>query len=147
MSTALNLARRNNLSPFFGSRAADRLFDSVFDSFFSYPFESAINTRTPAISPSYNVTQSEDGYEISVAAPGVNKDDIEVNIDSNTLTISHKQEEETENSFACSSFSRSWRLPEGTEIDNITASYDKGILTLSVPTADAAISNRKIEIN
>jgi len=139
MSTALRTIRRNNVTPFFG----DRLFDSVFDSFFDNTF--GIRSAS-GYSPNYNVALDEGGYNISVAIPGLDKGDIDINVESNTLTISYKQEEGSNNSFACSSFSRHWRLPEGTETDNITASYDKGILTLSVPTADASISSRKIEI-
>jgi len=146
MSTGLTSILRNYNSPFFRLGSSDRLFDSVFDSLFDSPFYSVASSRQSGILPRYNVTQNDKNYEISVAAPGVDKNDIEVNIDSNTLTISYNQEEHTDNSFACSSFSRSWRLPEGTEADNITATYDKGILTLSVPTADATASIRKIEI-
>jgi HSP20 family protein len=92
------------------------------------------------------VSQTETGYTISVAAPGVSKEDINVNIEANTLTISYTEEETTETSFACSSFRRSWRLPEGTDVENITATYYNGILSLSVPTADAATYTRTIEV-
>ena len=74
------------------------------------------------------------------------KEDINVNIEANTLTISYTEEETTETSFACSSFRRSWRLPEGTDVENITATYHNGILSLSVPTADAATYTRTIEV-
>lgn len=145
MSTALNSIRRNRIAPFFG----DRLFDSVFNSFFDTPFYSVVDVAQPErslASPQYNVIQNDTGYEISVAVPGLDKSDIDVNVEANVLTISHSQKENTASTFACSSFSRSWRLPEGTEIDNIDATYDKGILTLSVPTVDAGVSNRKIEV-
>ena len=92
------------------------------------------------------MSQTETGYAISVAAPGVSKEDINVNIEANTLTISYTEEETTETSFACSSFRRSWRLPEGTDVENITATYHNGILSLSVPTADAATYTRTIEV-
>jgi len=52
----------------------------------------------------------------------------------------------TEISFACSSFRRSWRLPEGTDVENITTTYENGILSLSVPTADAATYTRTTEV-
>ena len=142
----------NTLSPFrgtltspFGSFLSDRLFDSFFDDALAYPFTNT-SRRSRGIDANYNVSKTDEGFQISVAAPGVKKGDINVNVDSDTLTISYTQEDNTNPSFACSSFSRSWRLPEGTEADNITATYDKGILTLSVPTADATASIRKIEI-
>jgi|TARA_R100000995_G_C3462030_1_gene113652 HSP20 family molecular chaperone IbpA len=49
-------------------------------------------------------------------------------------------------SFACSSFRLSRRLPEGTDTENVTAAYESGILSLSVPTADAATYTRAIKI-
>jgi len=52
----------------------------------------------------------------------------------------------TEISFACCSFRRSWRLSEGTDVENITATYENGILSFSVPTADATTYTRTIEV-
>jgi HSP20 family molecular chaperone IbpA len=52
----------------------------------------------------------------------------------------------TETSFACCSFRRSWRLSEGTDVENITATYENGILSFSVPTADATTYTRTIEV-
>ena len=49
-------------------------------------------------------------------------------------------------SFACSSFRLSRRLPEGIDTENVTAAYENGILSLSVPTADAATYTRVIEV-
>jgi HSP20 family protein len=142
----------NTLSPFrgtltspFGSFLSDRLFDSFFDDALAYPFTNT-SRRSRGIDANYNVSKTDKGFQISVAAPGVKKDDINVNIDSDTLTISYTQEDNTNTSFACSSFSRSWRLPEGTDADNIAANYDNGILTLSVPTADVKTYARTIEV-
>jgi len=49
-------------------------------------------------------------------------------------------------SFACSSFRQPWRLPEGIDTENITAAYENDILSLSVPTADAATYTHTIEV-
>ena len=144
MSNSITPVRGTITNPF-GSIFSDRFFDSFFSDAPIYGV-SRSNRRDTGFNPRFNVQQSETGYVISVAAPGVSKEDINVNIEDNTLTISYTQEENTEASFACSSFRRSWRLPEGTDVENITAAYENGILSLSVPTADAGTYTRTIEV-
>ena len=143
MNNEITPLRASFGSPF-GGFLTDRFFDSIFD---DVPFYGITNTkRTKDINVNYNVEKTDDGFSIAVAAPGVNKDDINVNVESNTLTIFYKQEDNTKSSFACSSFSRSWRLPEGTEVEDIAATYKNGILTLSIPTADAKAYTRTITV-
>ena len=144
MSNSITPIRGTITNPF-GSIFSDRFFDSFFNDAPIYGVNRN-NRRDRAINVRFNVQQNETGYTISVAAPGVSKDDINVNIEANDLTISYTQEENTETSFACSSFRRSWRLPEGTDVENITATYQNGILSLSVPTADATTYTRTIEV-
>jgi len=143
MSNSITPVRGTTTNPF-GSFFSDRFFDSFFSDAPIYGV--ARNRRETGITPRFNVSQAETGYTISVAAPGVSKEDINVNIEANTLTISYTEEETTETSFACSSFRRSWRLPEATDVENITATYENGILSLSVPTADATTYTRTIEV-
>ena len=143
MSNSITPVRGTITKPF-GSIFSDRFFDSFFSDAPIYGVTR--NRRETGITPRFNVSQTETGYSISVAAPGVSKEDININIEANTLAISYTQEENTEASFACSSFRRSWRLPEGTDIENITAAYENGILSLSVPTADAGTYTRAIKI-
>jgi len=143
MSNSITPVRGTTTNPF-GSFFSDRFFDSFFSDAPIYGV--ARNRRETGITPRFNVSQAETGYTISVAAPGVSKEDINVNIEANTLTISYTEEETTETSFACSSFRRSWRLPEATDVENITATYENGILSLSVPTADATTYTRTIQV-
>ena len=143
MSNSITPVRGTITKPF-GSIFSDRFFDSFFSDAPIYGVTR--NRRETGITPRFNVSQTETGYSISVAAPGVSKEDININIEANTLAISYTQEENTEASFACSSFRRSWRLPEGTDVENITATYQNGILSLSVPTADATTYTRTVKI-
>ena len=144
MSNSITPVRGTITNPF-GSIFSDRFFDSFFNDAPIYGVTR--NNRTNnGFNPKFNVQQSETGYTISIAAPGVSKEDINVSVEDNTLTISYTQEENTENSFACSSFRRAWRLPEGTDVENITAACENGILSLSVPTADATTYTRTIKI-
>ncbi len=85
MSNSITPVRGTTTSPF-GSFFSDRFFDSFFS---DAPIYGVTRTkRETGITPRFNVSQTETGYAISVAAPGVNKEDININIEANALTIS-----------------------------------------------------------
>lgn len=113
----------NVMNEFFNSA----LFDSLHSDF---------NTNVPAV----NVIENENSFSIEVAAPGFNKNDFEVSIDNDVLSISAKVEHENEETtnkftrkeFSLSSFTRSFKLPKGIEADSIKAQYVNGILNLEI---------------
>lgn len=90
--------------------------------------------------PSVNVKETEKGYEIELAAPGLSKKDFEVSIHDHVLTISSEKKDEkeeknknyTRKEFSYSSFSRAFALPENVSEDNVDAQYQDGILKLSL---------------
>lgn len=92
-------------------------------------------------SPRVNITERADGYRLDLLAPGVSKENLKLNVEDNTLTISATKKEETlaENErytrreFTHHAFKRSFRLPENTEADRISASFNDGILTVEIP--------------
>ena len=87
---------------------------------------------------------TEDGkYMIRAELPGVDPEkDVEVTIESGMLTIHAERREETKqdrhSEFKYGSLTRSVTLPEGANPDNITASYDDGILKVTVPVPKEA---------
>lgn len=102
--------------------------------------------------PATNIRESEKEYTIEVAAPGMAKDDFNIDIDEGMLTISSQKEENTtqeEENFTrreynYNSFSRSFRLPESVNADDIKARYEEGVLKISVPKREeVSASNRK----
>lgn len=95
----------------------------------------------------------EDGtYMIRAELPGVDPEkDVEITVESGMLTIHAERREETKegrhSEFRYGSLTRSVMLPEGADPDKITASYDKGILKVSVPIpAEAKPAARRIAI-
>ena len=102
-----------------------------------------------------SVDVSETGEEIVVRAelPGLSKDDIELNIQDNVLTLKgeKKQEkkEEKENYHrverSYGSFSRSFTLPAGVDPENVQASFKDGVLVIALPKVEEA-KQKKIEI-
>lgn len=101
--------------------------------------------------PSVNVKESDKGFEIEVAAPGLNKKDFSINVDNGVLTISSEKKEEkeekekdfTRREFSYSSFSRSFTLPENVNEDDIKAAYEDGILKLNVAKKNVTVSKTK----
>lgn len=101
-------------------------------------------TRIPAV----NVKESDEEFEIQVAAPGMEKEDFDINVENNTLSISAEQQNEneqknekgrfTKREFSFSSFKRSFSLPETVNDEDIKANYENGILKLSIPKKEEA---------
>jgi len=93
-----------------------------------------------------NISENKERFDVTIAAPGMKKDDFNIDVDGNTLTISaetREEKEEKENrytrkEYSYSSFSRSFSLPDGVNKDKIDASYDNGILKLSLPKTEEA---------
>ena len=123
-------------------------FYNALDSFFDdIIFEAPRRKKVEPISPVYNVVDTKNGYDISIAAPGVKREDFKVNVNDNILEISYESKSETENSLALSSFSKTWRLPENADVEAIAGKYEQGVLALAVPVPDIARSSREIVID
>jgi HSP20 family protein len=128
--------RSSWLSPFETSWISpfDRLFDNdLFD--FG-------NGRRRGTVPSLNVTDEKDQYKVELAAPGLKKDDFNIDVDGNMVTISCDKESETKKTeregytrweYDYSCFSRSFSLPEFADTEKITAKYTDGVLNLIIP--------------
>ena len=100
----------------------------------------------PITVPAVNITDNKDKYQLSLAAPGLKKNDFNINIDGNLLTISSEKEDTKEDKdarhsrmeYSYSSFSRSFTIPEEVQTDKIEAIYEDGILTVSLPRKEEA---------
>lgn len=97
--------------------------------------------------PSINIKENEEAFIVDVAAPGFEKDDFNIELDHDVLTISSQVEEETESKegerftrkeFSYKSFKRSFTLPELVEDENISATYTNGILSITIPKKEEA---------
>ena len=94
----------------------------------------------------------DDRYVVRAELPGLDPEkDIEVTVDAGVLTIHAERREERKEThrseFRYGSLTRSVRLPAGADAEKITASYDKGILEVSVPVpAQAKPQGRRIAI-
>ena len=106
--------------------------------------------------PSVNILESENGFRLELAAPGLEKENFEVNVEKDQLTITATVEKtETQNDgkytrreFNFGSFTRTFRLPETVDVTQITGNYEHGILKVNLPklAEKAADQPRSIEI-
>lgn len=83
-----------------------------------------------------NITENETSYGISLEVPGFSKEDISINLNNDIITISSHIEKVNENyikkEFTKDSFERSFYLPEDIDVDNIDATMENGILSISL---------------
>ena len=104
--------------------------------------------------PSFDVTENKDAFVFKADVPGVKQEDIEVTIHGNRIQIAGKRdyEEETKNDTVYTyerqygSFSRSFTLPDGADIDLAKSELVDGVLTLWVPKKLSA-QPKKVEVS
>lgn len=126
------------------------LFPSLFDDFFK-PWNEIFGNGGSLVPraltvPAVNITDEKDEYKVSLAAPGLKKDDFRIDVEGNLLTISCEKEEKkeekekrhTRREYNYTSFSRSFTLPEDVKQDKIEAHYTDGVLHLSLPKKEEA---------
>jgi HSP20 family molecular chaperone IbpA len=90
-------------------------------------------------------------YEVRAELPGVDPtDDIEVSVRDGKLTIKAERTQTTESNghseFSYGSFMRTVPLPVGADEDDINATYDRGILTVSVPLSEDQPTDKRVEV-
>ncbi|AKD58346.1 Hsp20/alpha crystallin family protein [Spirosoma radiotolerans] len=116
---------------------------SFFNPFYGRPVINRYQNTTPNV-PAVNVKETEAGFQLELAAPGLKKEDLKINVENNKLTISYQSEVKTEETtekftrqeFGFTSFERSFRLPKTVNADAIKASYTDGILTVELPKVE-----------
>jgi HSP20 family protein len=130
--------------------ATRREIDRVFDRFFGQA-----NSMAGPLVPVVDVRETKDAIEVVAELPGMRPDDVEVNVEHNVLTISgEKKQEVTEGNpeaeyhlveRRCGRFERSFTLPRSVDAEKIGARFEHGLLTVTLPKAEAA-KPRRVEI-
>ena len=134
------LVRYNNLPTF-------------FNPFYTRPVVNRYYKTTPNV-PAVNVKENETAFILELAAPGLKKEDLKVNVANNNLTIAYNSEVKSEETtdtftrheFGFTSFERSFRLPKTVNADAIKAAYTDGILTVELPKVEVKEENPVKEI-
>lgn len=122
------------------------VFPTLLDDFFrdwSATNFSDTNTTLPAV----NIKENEDQFTVEVAVPGVDKNDFQIDLDNNILTISSEKKAENEEvkdnytrrEYSYQSFKRSFTLPKNVvDSDKIAATYKNGELVIAIPKREEA---------
>jgi HSP20 family protein len=127
-----------------------REVDSIFDQFFGR----GESEETSAVwAPRTDLSETDDAYRIHLDVPGMDKEDITINLQSNTLTVSGERaserreegEEYVRVERAAGNFHRSFTLPDAVDPAQVEAAYNDGVLTINVPKTEES-TRRRIEI-
>jgi len=129
-----------------------------FDEAFGRPFLPAFWRRFPlearGWAPNIDVFEKDDKFVVKAELPGMKEEDIDVSVVSDTLTIKGERKAETEvkdeDYYCCErsygSFSRSIGLPSTVDAKRIEASFEDGVLEVSLPKA-AEVKPKKISVS
>ena len=96
--------------------------------------------------PAVDISETKNAYIVKGELPGVDKEDVDISIDENTLTIRGEKkyeksvDEQQDHRTECvyGSFERSFSLPKQVDINNVKAVFKNGVLKLTVPKAEEA---------
>jgi HSP20 family protein len=117
-------------------------------------FPTAPAWEPATFTPSFDVTENKDGYMFKADLPGIKAEDVEIATSGNRLQISGKRDHESEikNETVYTyerqygSFSRTFTLPDGADLDHAKSELKDGVLTLVIPKKPTA-TTKKIAIS
>ena len=122
---------------------------SWFDDFFNDDFF-LVPSQGKSTVPATNIEETDNSFKLEMAIPGMNKEDINVEVENGMLTVSAEKEDTTEESeknytrkeYSYSSFKRSFTLPDNVS-DTVTANYKNGVLHITLPKKEIEVSTAK----
>ncbi len=126
--------------------------DHLFTEFFGADMP---NWNTVHTSPAVNITEEDDRFALEVAAPGLNKEDFELKVEKDLLSIKVEKEHHNESNgkvrrreFSYYKFERHFTLPETADAAAVSAAYENGVLMISIPKKEEAkdLPARTIEV-
>ena len=125
------------------------LFDRVFESF---PFQTFGEQGATATFPRMNFVENENAFLVEADVPGLTMDDLELFVQDNELTVQGERKQETAEGVTVhrqervvGKFSRVLTLPTDVDADKVEAKLRSGVLTVTLPKAEAVLP-RKIEV-
>ena len=136
------LKKDNSRQPANFGSVVDQIFQNNLSRFFDdsyWGFSGDVNrTKIPV-----NLRETDANYEMELVAPGLRKEDFQLNVSGDMLTVSFEEKNENKESniqegwirqeFRTRSFSRSFHLNDAVDTNNITAHYENGILYVTLP--------------
>ena len=145
---------RNEFDRLFDRFSPDLIWSTFPRAFGDRPFfspRSPVSLPTPAM----DVSEDADAYKLTAELPGMTEKEIEIALTDGTLTLTGQKQQETEENDKnyhlsereYGSFKRSLVLPDGIDLDKISADFAKGVLTITLPKKpEARAASRKVEV-
>ncbi len=128
-----------------------KTFSDMLDTFFDDAIGKNLDTRD--FKPGVDIIEHDGKFEINASLPGLKKEDINIELEDNVLTISGERKHETEEKnkkyhlfeTRFGSFTRSFTLPRNVNRDSVKANMEDGMLKITIDKSEEAVS-RKIQI-
>ena len=128
----------------------NRLFNTVFDTPSGGGNAGTLRRWMPAM----DLVESDDHFVLRADLPGLSEEDVKIELEDSTLTISGERKSEHESDRegyhrverAFGSFQRSLTLPKGVDPEAVTAKFDRGVLEVRIPKPEQR-KPRRIEIS
>jgi HSP20 family protein len=133
--SALTIRNNNN----YGVNILDDLFGSWGDIFSNRQLIPAQDLHAPT------VRELEDSFEISVAAPGLEKKDFSISVEGSLLTVGYDATDKPDRYAYATKYSKSYTLPHTCDAEKIEASYKSGVLVVGLPKSENS-KHRQIKI-
>lgn len=131
-------------------------FGKIFDELFNRSISDIVGTDFTSEAPSVNIIETDESFELEVAAPGLTKKDFDITLEKDHLIISADRKTEEgvstptfkRKEYDFKKFSRKFRLPNTVDKESVKAKYDLGILSVTVDKTPEAKEKgpRSIEI-
>ena len=128
-----------------------RIFDAALNN--SMECEGSNCGPRYSVSPRADIVEGDREFHIAMDMPGVKADNLEIDLENQTLTVKASREDKVPEGFALrrrerprsSSFERSFTLGNAVDADNISASLDSGVLMITLPKTEKSLP-RRIEV-
>jgi len=121
---------------------------AMFDDFFTRDLFGPSFSHTGVSTPAVNIIETNDDFRLEMVAPGMKKENFNLELQNNILMVSYDHEDNREgvrrdwkyrtHEYNYHSFTRSFSLPEMLESEKIEAKYEDGILNIIIPKRDDA---------
>jgi HSP20 family protein len=126
----------------------------LFENLFGHNAKEEMRQKKYDCTPSTNILETKDGFELHMAVPGIQKKDVKISLEKNILTISSDTEVQKESDdmkyarreFVYGTFERSFTLPDTIDNENIKADFKNGILKVTLPKKEEVKISKEIKI-
>jgi HSP20 family protein len=133
-----------------GRDIMSKQFSDIMDEFFN----DVVSQRRDSFVPSIDISETEEQFQISAELPGMKKEDINISLENGRLSISGERSFENEEKGKTfhrvetqyGSFSRSFQLPDNVSEESIKATYEDGLLDITIDKSQEKVK-KQIEIN